>query len=170
MKKIHLSRDQSALVDDEDYEALNRVTWSAQLTPGGIYYAVHTITKDEQVNERTRTRTRISMHQQILLWFGGIDHIDGNGLNNQRSNLRQCNASQNGGNRRKQKGTSSKYKGVSWSTSKKKWKAHIQVQGKLYHLGWFKEEEMAALAYNTAARKAFKDFAKVNEVTSWQVT
>ena len=87
-----------------------------------------------------------------------VDHKDGNGLNNQRSNLRICNRNQNGFNRGSDKNTSSKHKGICWYKITSKWVARIN--GK--HLGYFKSEESAAREYDKAAIEIHGDFAKLN--------
>jgi hypothetical protein len=91
------------------------------------------------------------------------DHIDHNGLNNQKSNLREATYSQNNGNMRKaESGCSSKYKGV--SRHKTGWQAKIYKEGRSFHLGSFLNEEAAAIAYNEAATQMFGEFAHLNEV------
>lgn len=89
-----------------------------------------------------------------------VDHIDGNPLNNQRSNLRLATPAQNKHNSRKRKATSSIYKGV--SKLKNSWKAQITVHGKTTRLGKFETEKEAALAFDEAARKLQGPFAKLN--------
>lgn len=163
MAAILISGNVVALVDDEDIPRVNGFTWSS-IYKDGIYYAVHTRRRKPGIE-----RTAIYMHCLILDWYGGIDHADGDGLNNQRVNLRRCTSSQNGGNRRKQSGTSSQYKGVSWNTGKQRWRAHIQIDKKPIHLGWFTEEATAARAYNEAAITLFKDFARINRIEDGSV-
>lgn len=91
-----------------------------------------------------------------------VDHIDGNGLNNTRANLRVCTHSENHGNKRKLKGASSKYKGVSWCNTYNKWVALVCCKGKQYHCGRFSSEIKAALAYDTRAKELFGEFALTN--------
>jgi hypothetical protein len=100
-----------------------------------------------------------------------VDHINGNGLDNRKSNLRVCNNQQNQANCRKQANTSSRYKGVRWHKGQAKWNAYIKVDGEMKYLGTFIEESKAAMAYNEAAVKYFGEFAKLNEVShplSWE--
>lgn len=108
-------------------------------------------------------------HRLIFLYHHGylpkyIDHIDSNKLNNNISNLREVTCSQNGMNRKSNKNSSSKYKGVCWHKQTQKWCTHIAINGKDKHIGYFISETEAALAYNDAAIKYFDEYAKLNEV------
>lgn len=142
-----------ALVDDEDFENLNNFKWYAK-KHGNTFYAVREVI----VNGKTR---QVRMHQ-IILGGKGIDHVDRNGLNNQRSNLRFCTVSENGMNRMKQGNTSSIYKGVSFIKSIGKWKASIMINWKPIYLGTFNTEVEAAKAYNDKAISLFCEFANLN--------
>lgn len=94
-----------------------------------------------------------------------IDHIDGNQLNNSPTNLRIVNSSQNSMNSRKiSKTTTSKYKGVYYSTKRKRWIARIKRNGVTKHIGSFMLEIDAANAYNSEALLLFGDYARVNEL------
>ncbi|APM39404.1 HNH endonuclease [Clostridium kluyveri] len=93
-----------------------------------------------------------------------IDHIDGNGLNNCKSNLRIVTSQQNSFNRRYKVLKTSKYKGVYWNSQFKRWKARIQVDGKRILIGTFENEEDAARAYSEKALFYFKEFAKLNVI------
>ncbi len=86
-----------------------------------------------------------------------VDHINGNGLDNRRCNLRLCTQSENAMNRRVSLGVS-EFKGVSWSTSSGKWIATIQDE----RVGYFASEEAAARAYDVEAIKRFGEFAACN--------
>jgi len=90
-----------------------------------------------------------------------IDHIDGNAANNKLSNLRPATPGQNSHNQRKvSKITTSKYKGVKKVNSR--WRAYINYQGKMIHLGYHTTEEQAALAYDTKAVEVFGEYARCN--------
>ena len=93
----------------------------------------------------------------------GTDHIDGNPLNNQKSNLRNATKSQNGMNRKSNRNSSSKYKGISWNKQNKKWRGEIQKNKKRYGLGYFKSEIEAARAYNKKALELFGEYARLNK-------
>ena len=106
------------------------------------------------------------MHRLVMAAVSGqsVDHIDGNGLNNQRANLRLATQSQNLANS-SGRPHSSKYKGVFWSKDeryKRRWWARIKKNGKSTHLGIFATEEEAAAAYNQAAIEMFGDFSRIN--------
>jgi len=163
MKKIPLSQGKFALVDDEDFDYLNQWKWHAWRNKRA-FYALSNIVSG-------RVRTAIKMHRllaQVSDPLLQVDHIDGNGLNNQKSNLRVCLNIQNAMNRGKRKvKTTSKYKGVNLKIRRSGtivWVAQIQVDGRKMHIGCFETQESAALAYNEAAKEHFKEFAFLNKV------
>jgi len=160
MKEINLTQGQVALVDDEDYEELNKYKWFAHDNYGWTFYARRTGRKADG------KRYLIQMHRVILNapkdMF--VDHIDSNGLNNQRSNLRLCTNQQNNRHARPYSNGSSKFKGVCWHKRIKEWQANIRIDGKLKHIGYFKNEKDAALAYNVKALEYFGEFALPNEI------
>lgn len=102
------------------------------------------------------------MHQEILPGYPKVDHKNGDGLDNQRSNLRPTTLSQNRANSRKTPGCSSQFKGVSWHTKSQKWMAGIKVAQKSFNLGLYHIEEEAARAYDKAAKQHFGEFARLN--------
>jgi HNH endonuclease/AP2 domain len=160
MKTIELTQGYVALIDDEDYARASQFKWQAQVTPNSDrVYAVRTARK---ANVK---RTMQRLHRFILGVTDPkieVDHINRNGLDNQKSNLRICTVRQNQGNRRKQEGTTSIYKGVSWHRASKKWQAMIRINEKYTYLGLFRTDRDAALIYDCAARKVFGEFALTN--------
>lgn len=165
MKKIPLTQGYFALIDDDDYQLVNQYRWSINKHINTNYAVTNIILPDGS------RKTWFRMHRLIMIPNDdqAIDHIDGNGLNNTRDNLRLCVASQNKANTLKQekyknKKTTSKYKGVSWHKRDKKWTAQIGFNRKLIHLGYFDNETEAAMTYNKAARLYFGEFARLNEV------
>lgn len=155
MKEIRLGNSgKVALVDDEDYDKVKGWAWCIRHNHGNDYAYAKT--------KGTYNRKCIVMHRLIMNAPKGtiLDHIDHDGLNNQKSNLRFCTNSQNCMNR-KAIGRS-KYLGVSWTTLERKWKAHVKVNKKAIHLGTFADEEMAARAYDEAAKVYYGDFANLN--------
>lgn len=154
MKKIKLTRGQVALVDDEDFESLNKFKWHVRASKNtDNYYAV-----------RHDKLKMISMARQIQKAPKGlvVDHINGVTLDNQRKNLRICTQSQNMMNRCKYKTNNSGFKGVSWGKASKKWRAQINVSGKKIHLGHFKNKEDAYQAYCGACIKYHGEYANRN--------
>lgn len=148
-----------AVVDLEDYERVNRYRWHALRLPHATY-AQGRVRLDGQA-------VRISMHRFIMDAPTGldVDHIDHDGLNNHRSNLRVATRSMNLGNMRIATGGSSQYKGVYFdrrSNRAKRWSAQISVHNEYIRLGRFHTELEAALAYDDAARKLRGEFALVN--------
>jgi len=111
-------------------------------------------------------RGAVLLHRILLDAKGEdfVDHINGDRKNNRRSNLRICNNAQNSANSKKPMTNTSGYKGVHWHRGCKKWRAAIQVNGKMIHLGVFEQKVDAARAYDKAAEKYFGEFAKTNEV------
>jgi len=158
MREIILHGGTLVLVDDEDYERINRHRWYKWHNPRlefGVHYAVR---PDENDHKK-----QIRMHREILNLQKGMtaDHIDGNGLNNQKSNLRVASQSQNGANSRKFAGKC-KYKGIRYRKDCDMWRARIKVNYTDIPLGSYLTEEQAALAYDNAARKYFGEFARLN--------
>lgn len=96
-----------------------------------------------------------------------IDHIDHNGLNNCRSNLRLASDSQNKQNSRKRSSNTSGFRGVTWSKKDKKWVAQIQIFGTHKYLGGFDTPEEASAAYEARAKTEFKEF--YNDITGEEV-
>ena len=167
MKKIPLTQGKFALVDDEDYEWLMKWKWFARKDERNFYAARNQSKKNGETKNK-KSRRLVSMHKVILKprWNKLTDHIDGDGLNNQRDNLRSVTYSQNAMNRRKRKKTASSFKGVfSVSGYKgKKWIAKIRINQKLKYLGISSSEVFCARLYNEAAIKNFGEYARPNEI------
>jgi len=157
MREIPLTRGYVTLVDDDDYEWLSQWKWYAANDRTNVY-----VQRAERLdNGKQRT---IRMHRLILGVGKGIvvDHIDRDGLNNQRSNLRIATPQQNTWNRRKFRSNTSGFRGVAWDSSNQKWKAKININGKPTHLGLFDTPEEAAWMYDHAARIHYGEFASLN--------
>lgn len=107
------------------------------------------------------------MHREIMNVSNpeiSVDHIDGNPLNNQRSNLRTCTHAQNICNSKLNSKNTSGYRGVTWHTGAKKYMAYIRHNYKMYNLGLFETAEEAALARNEKAVKLHGEFAVLNVI------
>jgi hypothetical protein len=147
-----------AIVDDEDFDWLMRWKWFAVRGRGGTFYAMRT------VNVTRRDKYRVPMHRQLL---GApeaflVDHRNGDGLDNQKQNLRLCRDEQNCWNRVGHPNASSRFKGVGLHKATGKWAAYIRVGGKQLHIGLFDDEEAAASAYDRIAREHHGEFARLN--------
>ena len=152
-RKIPLTQGQYAIVDPERYEELAKHKWFAKRCDGR-FYAV-----------RSAKNKNVKMHHVIIGTEEGkvIDHINSNGLDNRKANVRFATIQQNGWNKRKQRGNySSKYKGVHWEKKRKEWRARIKCSGRSIHLGRFDTEEEAGMAYDGKARELFGEFASLN--------
>jgi hypothetical protein len=145
MREIKLSKNQVALVDDDDFDALNSHKWHA--TWDGHRYYVR-----RYVGIIDGVQTREFMHRLVLSTKLGrglaksekVDHKNGDGLDNRKSNLRLATSAQNASNCRKRAACLSKFIGVTWCAYAKKWKAAIKINGKSMHLGRRADELDAA--------------------------
>lgn len=156
-KEILLNKGYSAIVDDADHDWLMQWRWTAIIHRSGLVYAHRRICANG-------ASTFLLMHRQIMNTPVGVltDHRNGNGLDNQRHNLRYATKSQNAMNAKPRKGTSD-FKGVHWHRASRKWAAAICVQGKIKHLGLFLREEEAAAAYAEKASEVFGEFMRLVE-------
>ena len=112
------------------------------------------------VSGKTRN---IAMHRLLMgLKAKDVDHINGNGLDNRMENLRWCSQAQNCWNARKRKDSTRPFKGIYFKDNG--WHARIRSGGKEIHLGSFRKPELAARAYDSAARRLRGKFAKTNFV------
>lgn len=159
MKTISITKGKTVFVDDEDYEELIKRRWFANKGKNGNFYAARRMSIG-------KSKSKIVLMHRVILGVTDnnikIDHIDHNGLNNQKSNLRICTNAENSKNKTSKIGSSSKYLGVSYDKEKQKWFACIQLNGKTKYLGRFNEEEMAAKAYDEAAKENHGEFANLN--------
>ena len=149
-KLLTISRDMTVLVDDENFELASRYSWQSSQS-GDKWYA------QCRLRENGRRRT-VALHRLLLNAPQGshVEHIDGNGLNNQLANLKL--KSGNGGEK--------KYRGVYRSPKRYRceWRAYVVVGGRQRHIGYFLTEQGAALAYNKSATRYLGDKAKLNSL------
>lgn len=164
-KEITLTQGKVAIVDDSDYEYLSQFKWFAHFD-GANWYA------RRNTRHANGKRSAIIMHRAIMDAPAGleVDHIDGDGLNNQRSNLRLTTHQRNTLNQRVRRNNTSGYKGVSWHEHTQRWQARIASDGALLHLGIFDTPEEAAVAYNNAALEYHGEYARLNNVDLWDMT
>jgi hypothetical protein len=151
-RRIPLTRGKFALVDAEDYYRLLQYKWQAMLGRTTIYATGRADGKATKMH-------RLIMDAPDHLV---VDHIDHNGLNNCKSNLRLCTSAQNSRNMFSSNGSTSRYKGVCWLKREKKWDAKIRLNGKIYNLGYFTDEIAAAKAYDKKAMELHQEFACLN--------
>lgn len=149
MKEINLKKGFVALVDDMDYPYLSCFSWYLLKGPKTFY------AHNPDIG---------SMHQLIIPIDMPlmIDHIDRNGLNNQRSNLRICTRQQNAWNQEKKRPGTSKYKGVYFDSVRSKWMCRMRINGITKNLGRFENEEDAAKTYDKHALLHFGEFSCLN--------
>lgn len=170
MKTIPITKGQVALVDDEDYEKVSRWRWCAVDTDtkhGTQWYAQRHFRDKSRRDEYGRARSAvILMHRAILGVPKGrhVDHINGDGLDNRRANLRVCTAQQNLWNQRWAARPDKPYKGVRRDGTKRHpgWIAVVTRDRRRIRLGWFKSAEAAARAYDAMAALLFGEFACLN--------
>jgi hypothetical protein len=156
-RQIPLTQGKFAIVDPNDYYWLTKYHWYA-------YHSALTWYAHRAVNSNGK-RSVISMHRQIMPLSNGllVDHANCNGLDNRKANLRPATHAENCHNRRKYSTpTSSQFKGVRWHKHNKKWVASIIFNHQNFPLGYFDSEIEAAKAYDSAAKKYHKDFARLN--------
>lgn len=170
MKQITLTRGKVALVDDEDFEWLSQYKWHFTLGHRGNEYAHTTIYKGKD-----NPYYRWPMHRAILERQGydmtghHADHINGNGLDNRRCNLRKATPQQNACNQRNRRQTNTPYIGVhKYDTERrpsyqaKPYWAAVTVHGKKISAGYFATAEEAAIERDRAAYFYQGEFAVLN--------
>lgn len=165
MKTIELSRGRDqAVVDDEDYEYLNQWRWQV-IIRGNTKHAMRRkhLYVDEDGNQ---VQTTIYMHRLIAERAGIdtsqlIDHIDRDGLNNQRNNLRPATKKQNAENTVSHSHNTSGHRGVSWYKQTKKWSAQITQNGKKIHLGYFSDKDEAIKERLKAEKKYWTHYQTI---------
>jgi hypothetical protein len=155
MREIILSNGMVAQVDDEDYERVVIHKWIYD--PAGQGYARAFIGVGV-------SRRSTQIHRFILDAPVGVqvDHINGDGLDNRRCNLRLVNRSQNQQNTFLPPSNKTGYKGVHWDKTKGHYRASIMKDKQTHRLGRFDSCEEAAHAYDAAAREMFGEYARLN--------
>jgi hypothetical protein len=162
MIRVPLTKGLETTIDEVDIDLVT-IKW-------------HTLTSADSktlayaMNKRLGLMHRIILARKLQTPLGKkdhVDHIDGNGLNNCRSNIRLATISLNHANQKKRsidhgKPCLSKFKGVTWVKRTRKWQAYIRPNGKQTHLGYFTSEVEAARAYDRAALEHFGEFALIN--------
>lgn len=156
MKIIELTQGKVSLIDDDDFHLVGQYKWFTRNVQDKFYAA-----RNVKLNGRW---TCEYMHS-VIMGSLGVDHIDGNSLNNQRSNLRLSTQRDNVRNKGMSINNTSGYKGVCFDKGRKTpWLAQITVNYKKIHLGYFETPELAAGAYDKAATEFFGEFARTNQM------
>lgn len=147
--------DMFAIVDEADYDHIAHIRWSVS-KEGHNFYAVHTFRADSGKHGKWK------LHRLIIPDAEVIDHINGNGLDNRRVNLRACTHAENSRNRRRQHNNRSGYTGVYFHKGNNGWIAQIKVNNQMVYLGTFATAEEASAARDLAARRYHGRFARLN--------
>jgi hypothetical protein len=152
---VALMRGYEAIIDAEDVPLVDGWNWRALVNRHTVYAY-----REERLGDGKR-RT-VYLHREILCDPASlqVDHIDTNGLNNQRANLRVATIAQNQHNSRRPKHNTSGFKGVSWSNSRAEWRAQIMLDGKQRHLGYYPTPGDAHVAYCEASARLHGDFGR----------
>lgn len=149
-KWIPLTRGMWALVDEDDFATLSKHSWHAVISRRGLVYA-----------RRREGDKRISMHRSLIpIECDEIDHINGDTLDNRRSNLRPATHAENMRNSARKSNSTYRYKGVYKSGTD--WWIRITVDGKQVSIGRFASEGEAARAYDATASDLYGEFARLN--------
>lgn len=159
---IQLTQGYSTVIDAIDGD-LVQFKWYAQKQSDDLFRVQRNATYSG-----SKTRTTVLLHRVILermlmrpiVRKELVDHIDGNPLNNRRSNLRLAFQGQNRANSRISRNNKSGYKGVYWRKDMKTWRAQIRKDKVIIHLGYFNTPEEAHQAYCEAAVKYHGEFAR----------
>jgi hypothetical protein len=161
MVEVPLTQGKVALIDDEDAPRILAHKWTLHHDRSrrrDVGYAVRYVRKADGIG-----RTSIQMHREILNAPAGleVDHINGEGLDNQKVNLRLATRAQNLSNTYRQKGRTG-YRGIYWHRRNRMYHALIRHEGKKHSLGYYYDVEQAARAYDYAAYHLHGEFASLN--------
>jgi hypothetical protein len=158
-KEIQLTRNLSAQVDDADFECVNQFRWCAHGgRDGRTWYAKRAVSVGDG-KQITMLMHRFILDAPTELQ---VDHVNHNGLDNRRENLRLCTELENRRNRKAWENSSTGFKGVRWRKNIRKWEATIGAYGTHFYLGCYDTPEQAALAYDIAAIAYHGKFANLN--------
>ena len=155
MKVINLTRGFKTIVDDCDYALVSCFKWHARINKNKVY-AARTLNSGQKIFLH---RLILGLDRNRLI---EADHINGDGLDNRRSNLRACSRVENCRNLKKRSDNTSGFKGVQWDKERKRWTSIIYINGKLTRIGRFLKKLDAVNAYDKKAKEEFGEFANPN--------
>lgn len=164
-KQLRLTKGYVATVDADDFESVSRTKWCALVIyrKDGSVWNVY----GQRRIRRADGKAGIQLLHRFIMEVDDpnirIDHVNHDGLNCQRHNLRVCTQSQNLANSLKRRDNTSGIKGVYWNKQRSKWVAQIGINGVKKGLGYFPTKEAAGQAYAQAAQSAFGSFSLVGE-------
>lgn len=148
--------NKTVLIDANDYNVFREYSWHASTCKKSTYVLSN------------HSKPALRLHRLLMNCPEGmvVDHINGNGLDNRRKNLRICTVAENNRNKKPERleTNTSKYKGVYWRPERKKWIARLWHNNKKIQFGSFVKEIDAALAYNAGAKRVFGEFAWLNPI------
>jgi hypothetical protein len=148
---VPLTRGYEAIIDADQVGMVSGSLWAAHEDRGTVYARAK------------RGQKTVLMHRLLTGAVKGqlVDHINCNGLDNRRCNLRLADHAQNAHNQRARTTNKSGVKGVTWRSSAAKWHARIRTRGVERHLGFFDDFEAACAAYANASRELHGDFSRI---------
>ena len=154
---ISLTQGQETIIDLADWDLVKDYRWYAHWEDNTFYVLTN-------VYSAYTVQQKIRLHRLLLAAPKGVlvDHVDRNGLNNRRNNIRLVTSLENRCHSVGQKGSRSAYKGVTWNKQSRKWQSGIMLHGQSRHLGLFNDELDAAEAYDEAAIELFGEYALLN--------
>lgn len=155
MKEIPLTQGKVAMVDDEDFEYLSKNKWFCA-KGRNTFYAQRRDGKNGPIIHMHRLIMNTSINKEV-------DHIDCNGLNNQKVNLRNCTRIENSYNSRMKSTNQNKVKGISFAKWANMYRVQLKTNGKRIHVGYFKTIFEASSAYNKHVLQTRGAFAKINK-------
>lgn len=157
MIEIPLTQGKVAFIDDADFQLVSQFKWCAHNKRRKTFYAVGTLPLGDNKFKNIKMHRLIMGVNDAAVW---VDHIDGNGLNNTRANLRVCTREENQQNRPLNRNNKSGYKGVYLCTRSGRWIAKIMANRKQIQIGRFDTPELAHAAYLDAAARLHGDFSR----------
>lgn len=149
---VPLTKGHEAVIDAADAPLVSGVNWNACEQKHGVYAV--------RQERRAGKQIAIRMHRLIMQAPDGmqVDHINGDGLDNRRANLRLASHTENNRNTRTPINNTSGFKGVAWHAANRKWRAYIKVENRQKYLGLFATAEAAHAAYCLAADQFHGNF------------